>query len=47
MTAARPVRRIPSLCLHKATGQAVVRLDGRDVYCGLYGTPQPAKSTTA
>jgi len=33
-------RRIPSLCLHKATGQAVVRLDGKDVYCGLHGTPE-------
>src|SRR4051794_403427 len=33
-------RRIPSLCRHKATGQAVVRLDGKDIYCGLYGTRQ-------
>jgi integrase len=33
-------RRIPSLCLHKATGQAVVRLSGKDVYCGLHGTPE-------
>src|SRR5262245_15035404 len=33
-------RRIPSLCRHKATGQAVVRLDGTDVYCGVHGTPE-------
>jgi hypothetical protein len=30
--------RIPNLCHHKATGQAVVRLNGKDVYCGLFGT---------
>ena len=33
-----PSARIPKLCLHKASGRAVVRLDGRDVYCGPYGT---------
>jgi integrase len=33
-------RGIPSICLHKATGQAVVRLDGKDYYLGKYGTPQ-------
>jgi integrase len=33
-------RRIPSLCRHKATGQAVVRLDGKDVYCGRHGTEE-------
>ncbi len=32
--------RIPSLCLHKATGQAVVRLDGKDVYCGRCDTAE-------
>lgn len=32
--------RIPSLGLHKASGQAVVRLNGRDVYCGRWGTPE-------
>jgi integrase len=26
--------------LHKATGQTVVRLDGKDVYCGRFGTPE-------
>src|SRR4051812_31780049 len=30
--------RIPKLCRHKATGQAVVRLGGKDVYCGPFGT---------
>jgi hypothetical protein len=34
----RPNRlRIPKLGKHKATGQAVVRLSGNDVYCGGYG----------
>jgi len=33
-------RKIPSLCLHKATGQAVVRIDGKDVYCGIYGSSE-------
>ena len=32
-------RRIPSLCLHRATGQAVVRLGGIDTYCGVFRTP--------
>lgn len=31
-------RRIPKLCLHKATGRAVVRLSGHDVYCGKFGS---------
>jgi hypothetical protein len=26
--------------LHKATGQAVVRLDGKDIYLGTHGTPE-------
>lgn len=30
--------RIPKLCKHKATGQAVVRLDGKDHYLGQFGT---------
>jgi hypothetical protein len=29
---------IPSYCCHKATGQAVVRINGRDVYLGKFGT---------
>jgi hypothetical protein len=32
--------RQPKLTLHKASGQGVVRLDGNDVYCGLFGTPE-------
>jgi hypothetical protein len=31
-------RKIPSYRLHKPTGQAVVRLDGRDLYLGKHGT---------
>jgi len=30
--------RIPKLCKHKATGQAVARLDGKDYYLGVFGT---------
>jgi integrase len=32
--------RVPKLCHHKASGQGVVRLDGRDFYCGTYGTKE-------
>src|SRR3954454_15629711 len=31
-------RKVPSYRLHKPTGQAVVRLDGRDFYLGKHGT---------
>jgi integrase len=30
--------RVPSYCLHKATGQAVVRINGKDIYLGAYGS---------
>jgi integrase len=30
----------PSLVLHKASGKAVVRIDGKDHYCGDYGTAE-------
>jgi integrase len=33
-------RRTPSYCLHKASGQAVVRIDGKDHYLGRYGSPE-------
>ncbi len=33
-------KRTPSYCRHKATGQAVVRIDGRDFYLGTYGTEE-------
>lgn len=32
--------RIPSYCHHKASGQAVVRIDGRDIYLGRHNTPE-------
>ncbi len=35
----RPVS-IPKLSQHKASGKAVVRLSGVDVYCGMFGTPE-------
>jgi len=31
---------VPALSHHKATGQGVVRLNGRDVYCGRFGTAE-------
>lgn len=36
-------RGIPGMTCHRASGQAVVRLSGRDIYCGPYGSPE-AKS---
>ena len=33
-------RKIPSCCRHKASGQAVVRINGKDEYLGRYGTPE-------
>jgi integrase len=32
--------KLPSYCRHKASGQAVVTLNGRDNYLGEYGTPE-------
>lgn len=31
-------KRIPKICLHKASGKAVVRINGRDIYLGQYGS---------
>ena len=37
----RPARlRIPKYCKHKATGQAVVRLNGKDYYLGRFDTKE-------
>lgn len=33
----RPRRKVPAYCLHKVSGQAVVRIDGRGHYLGRYG----------
>lgn len=35
-----PAHEIPSYRLHKPKGLAVVRLNGRDIYLGKYGTPE-------
>ncbi len=32
--------RVPSYCLHKASGQAVVRINGRDCYLGPFGSDE-------
>ena len=37
---ASPRFRTPSYRLHKPSNQAVVTLDGRDIYLGRYGTPE-------
>jgi hypothetical protein len=37
---ARRPNSIPSYCLHKASGKAVVRLDGVDHYLGPHGSPE-------
>ena len=37
--AGRP-KKVPSYCRHKASGQAVVRINGGDHYLGIYGTPE-------
>ena len=31
--------KVPSYCLHKRSGRAVVRLNGKDHYLGEYGSP--------
>src|SRR5262249_41355074 len=31
---------VPSYCLHKPSGQARVRVDGKDHYLGPYGSPE-------
>jgi hypothetical protein len=36
---ARP-QSIPKLTQHKSSGKAVVRLNGRDHYLGIFGTPE-------
>jgi hypothetical protein len=36
----KPANYIPKLGLHKASGQAIVVIDGRDVYLGKHGTPE-------
>ncbi len=33
-------RKIPAYSLHKASGQAVVRIQGRDHYLGVFGSPE-------
>jgi hypothetical protein len=36
----KPSLRFPALSPHKASGQAVVRIAGKDVYCGPWGSTQ-------
>ena len=37
---ARPRAAFPAYCLHKGTGQAVVKIDGRDHYLGPHGSSE-------
>lgn len=36
----RSRNRIPSYLLHKASGQALVRIGGRDIYLGRHGSAE-------
>ena len=36
----RPKSKVPGYCRHKASGRAVVRLDGKDHYLGAFGSPE-------
>ena len=38
--------RIPSYRLHKPSGQAVVTINGRDIYLGKYNSAPAGPSTT-
>jgi hypothetical protein len=40
MSTKQALRGIPSYVHHKASGQAVVRLNGIDFYLGRYGSPE-------
>ena len=40
MSSKQAMRGIPSYCRHKASGQAVVTLNGVDFYLGRYGSPE-------
>ncbi len=33
-------KNIPAYCLHKASGQAYVKLDGKRYYLGKHGSPE-------
>ena len=35
----RKPTRVPKYCHHKASGQAVVRIEGRDIYLGPHESP--------
>jgi hypothetical protein len=36
----RPSQKVPAYCRHKASGKAVVRLEGKDHYLGEYGSDE-------
>jgi hypothetical protein len=36
----RKAGKVPSYCRHKRSGQAVVRIDGKDHYLGPFGSPE-------
>jgi hypothetical protein len=43
-SSSRSGRRTPSLRLHRASGQAVVTVRGRDFYCGKFGSPEAGQA---
>ena len=44
MSCAKNQRRIPSITLHKSTGRARVRIDGRDHYLGKFGSEEAQRA---
>lgn len=47
VTSTRRTRKPPKYCLHKATGQAYVRLNGRDHYLGKHGSSESLQKYSA
>lgn len=43
----RKAGKVPNYCLHKKSGQAVVRIRGKDRYLGKYGSPESRERTEA
>jgi integrase len=41
-----PEEKVPQYCLHKATGQAYVKIDGRRIYLGRHDSPESKRRYT-
>ena len=40
-------KNVPSYCLHRASGQAYVTIDGKRIYLGVHGSPESQRRYTA